>query len=61
MPDALEFDSMINIRPSQSNTSRDIEDESIHTRLKEIVSRPVSDLVWVRSKHLHNMAKAARR
>jgi len=37
----VEFDSMINIRPSQQNNSRDIEDKEIRTAIVEIVSRIV--------------------
>ena len=37
----IEFDSMINIRPSQGNRSRSVEDESIRARLVEIVDRLV--------------------
>ncbi len=40
MPDKawIEFDSMINLRPSQGNRSRDVEDEAIRRRIIEIVS-----------------------
>lgn len=34
----IEFDSMINLRPSQGNRSRTVEDESIQVKLKEIVN-----------------------
>lgn len=34
----VEFDSMINIRPSQQNMSRDIEDKAIRAKITEIVS-----------------------
>ena len=37
--DIVEFDSMINIRPSQGNRSRGVEDETIQTKIKEIVSK----------------------
>ena len=33
----IEFDSMINIRPSQDNNSRTVEDENIKKRIVEIV------------------------
>lgn len=33
----LEFDSMINVRPSQGNRSRSVEDERLRTRIREIV------------------------
>jgi Protein of unknown function (DUF5674) len=32
-PDNIEFDSMINIRPSQGNRSRSVEDPEIQTRI----------------------------
>ncbi|MBI3627653.1 MAG: hypothetical protein HY220_02815 [Candidatus Sungbacteria bacterium] len=34
----IEFDSMINIRPSQGNKSRGIEDESIRELIKSIIA-----------------------
>ncbi len=34
----IEFDSMINIRPSQGNRSRNIEDENIRKRIVKIVN-----------------------
>jgi hypothetical protein len=37
MPDMLEFDSMINIRPGQNNRSRGVEDENIRKQILEIV------------------------
>ena len=37
--DIVEFDSMINIRPSQGNRSRGVEDETIQAKIKEIVSK----------------------
>jgi len=37
MPDFLEYDSMINIRPSQNNRSRDVEDEGLRELIKVIV------------------------
>lgn len=37
--DIVEFDSMINLRPSQGNRSRSVEDEAIQQRIREIVSR----------------------
>jgi len=36
-PEMIEFDSMINIRPSQGNRSRGVEDESIRKSILEIV------------------------
>lgn len=37
MPDMVEFDSMINIRPRQNNRSRGVEDEKIRNQILEIV------------------------
>ena len=37
-PDMVEFDSMINIRPSQNNRSRGVEDTRIRKRIQEIVT-----------------------
>ena len=37
----VEFDSMINIRPSQANRSRNVEDPAIRRRIREIVNRLV--------------------
>ena len=34
----VEFNSMINIRPSQHNRSRGVEDESLRQKIKEVVS-----------------------
>ncbi|MBU0647579.1 hypothetical protein KJ855_00190 [Patescibacteria group bacterium] len=39
MPDMLEFDSMINIRPQQNNRSRSIEDASIQKKVIEVVNK----------------------
>jgi Icc-related predicted phosphoesterase len=36
--DFVEFDSMINIRPTQNNRSRGIEDEEIQLKIKDIVN-----------------------
>ena len=44
MPDALEYDSMINIRPSQNNGSRSVEGEAIRKTISEIVRTLVPDL-----------------
>lgn len=33
----IEFDSMINIRPSQKNFSRSVEDEQVRQKIKDIV------------------------
>ena len=35
--DFIEFDSMINIRPSQHNLTRGIEDEAIRKRIRELI------------------------
>jgi len=40
--DWIEFDSMINVRPSQNNRSRSVEDESIRNRIIEIVNKLIS-------------------
>lgn len=42
MPAMLEFDSMINIRPAQQNTSRNVEDEGIRNMIKEIVNKLIA-------------------
>ncbi len=39
--DFIEFDSMINLRPSQGNRSRDVNDPCIRQRIKEIVHQLV--------------------
>ena len=36
--DWIEFDSMINLRPSQGNRSRGVDDEQIRARIREVVS-----------------------
>ena len=33
----IEFDSMTNLRPSQGNRSRGVDDEQIRTRIREVV------------------------
>ena len=38
MPDMIEFDSMINIRPRQNNRSRSVEDETIRGQIKSVVA-----------------------
>ncbi len=40
--DWLEFDSMINLRPSQGNRSRGVENPEVRQRIVEIVSRLVA-------------------
>lgn len=39
--DFLEFDSMINIRPSQNNRSRGVESEQIRNKIIEIVQKRI--------------------
>ena len=39
----IEFDSMINIRPSQGNRSRGVEDEIVRTKILQIVQRLILD------------------
>lgn len=41
LPEMVEFDSMINIRPRQNNRSRGVEDPNIRTKIIEIVRRLV--------------------
>ena len=36
--DWIEFDSLINVRPSQGNRSRDVEDEGLRSSIRELVS-----------------------
>jgi hypothetical protein len=40
--DFLEFDSMINMRPSQGNMSRGVEDEAIRNMIADLVNRWVT-------------------
>ena len=40
----IEFDSVINLRPSQGNRSRDVIDPVIRQKVKDIVAQLVSDL-----------------
>lgn len=42
--DFLEFDSVINLRPSQGNCSRDVIDEEIRQKIKDIIAQLVKDL-----------------
>ena len=37
--DFLEFDSLINIRPRQGNRSRDVENEEIREKIRQIVNK----------------------
>jgi uncharacterized protein DUF5674 len=39
--DFIEFDSMVNIRPSQNNNSRGVENEEIQQKIKDIITRMV--------------------
>lgn len=39
LPEMVEFDSMINIRPRQNNRSRGVEDQTIRERIVAIVGR----------------------
>ena len=41
MPEMLEFDSMINIRPRQNNRSRRVEDSNLQKRITAIVNKLV--------------------
>jgi hypothetical protein len=41
MPEMLEFDSMINIRPRQNNRSRGVEDSKLKERIAAIVNKLV--------------------
>ena len=41
MPEMLEFDSMINIRPRQNNRSRGVEDAKLKERIAAIVNKLV--------------------
>ena len=37
--DIVEFDSMINIRPSENNRTRSVEDSTIQAKIKQVVSK----------------------
>ena len=39
----IEFDSMINLRPSQGNSSRGVEDENIQRKILDIVNSKIED------------------
>ena len=39
----IEFDSMINVRPTQGNPSRDVLDGGLRTRIHAVVSRLISE------------------
>ena len=40
-PDFIEFDSMINIRPSQGNRSRFVEDDGVREKITKIVNEAI--------------------
>lgn len=40
-PDRIEFDSMINIRPSRGNHTRGVDDPEVQQRIREVVARLV--------------------
>ncbi|MEK7560340.1 MAG: DUF5674 family protein [Patescibacteria group bacterium] len=40
--DWIEFDSMINIRPSQRNFSRDVEDPKIQRRIRDVIAKLIT-------------------
>jgi hypothetical protein len=42
-PEWLEFDSMINVRPSRGNRSRDVEDPVLRDAIRQLVSSLVRD------------------
>ena len=42
-PDWIEFDSMINVRPSQGNRSRSVEDEGTRAAIRRVVDNLVSE------------------
>ena len=42
-PDGLEFDSMINIRPSQNNSSRSVENMAVRDKINAIVKKLIQD------------------
>ncbi|HYN83373.1 MAG TPA: DUF5674 family protein [Gemmatimonadaceae bacterium] len=39
----IEFDSMINIRPALNNRSRDVEDENLRERIREVVTKLIPE------------------
>ena len=41
LPDFIEFDSMINVRPSRGNRSRGIEDAAVRRQIEDVVVRLV--------------------
>lgn len=43
-PDNIEFDSMINLRPSQHNMTRGVDDPKIQAQVRKVVERLIIDL-----------------
>lgn len=41
--DRIQFDSMINVRPSQNNPSRSVEDEAIRRKIRQVVKKWVNE------------------
>lgn len=41
--DWIEFDSLINVRPSEGNRSRDVEDEGLRASIRDVVSELVRE------------------
>jgi len=41
-PDFIEFDSLINLRPSQNNRSRGVEDPAVRKKITSIVKKQVA-------------------
>jgi hypothetical protein len=39
----IEYDSMINVRPSQGNRSREVEDETLRERIRSVVVRLITE------------------
>jgi len=39
----VEFDSLINVRPSQHNPSREVVDEQVRARIRDVISRLVAE------------------
>ena len=42
VPDFIEFDSMINVRPSQGNRSRGVDDAEVRRQIENVVARLVA-------------------
>lgn len=43
MPEMLEFDSMINIRPSSGNTSRNVEKTEVRKKIRDIITSLIKE------------------